>query len=177
VLDLGHQVDAELAAHDVRLTMGGEPTFVSIDDMDGAGVELHRAVGQEARTRRRNCSTRLQGHFAPGAMLHFGQGKWYPGEPLPRWALGCYWRTDGKPLWKDDTLMVTADGAGTRKARDALHFIRRLTRELGLDPGFVIPAFEDVTRIIDEEQRWPENFDPLKADLKAPDERACAWPS
>ncbi len=67
--------------------------------------------------------------------------------------------------------MVTADGGGKQQAKDALHFIRRLTRELGLDPGFVISAFEDVTRIIDEEQRWPENFDPLKLDLKAPDER------
>jgi transglutaminase-like putative cysteine protease len=98
------------------------------------GVELHRAVGQEARTRRQPAD-RLQGHFAPGAMLHFGQGKWYPGEPLPRWALGCYWRTDGKPLWKDDKLMVTADEGGKQQAKDALHFIRRLARELGLDPA------------------------------------------
>jgi transglutaminase-like putative cysteine protease len=170
VLDLGHQVDAELKAHDVRLTMGGEPTFVSIDDMDGAEWN-YTALSDKKRELAGDLLERLQGHFSPGAMLHFGQGKWYPGEPLPRWALGCYWRTDGKPLWKNDTLMVTADGDGKQQAKDALHFIRRLTRELGLDPGFVIPAFEDVTRIIDEEQRWPENFDPLKLDLKAPDER------
>jgi hypothetical protein len=81
------------------------------------GVELHRALRQEARTRRCNLLERLQGHFAPGAMLHFGQGKWYPGEPLPRWALGCYWRTDGKPLWKDDKLMVTADEGGKPSRR------------------------------------------------------------
>jgi uncharacterized protein (DUF2126 family) len=170
VLDLGHQVDAELKAHDVRLTMGGEPTFVSIDDMDGAEWN-YTALSDKKRELAGDLLERLQGHFSPGAMLHFGQGKWYPGEPLPRWALGCYWRTDGKPLWKNDTLMVTADGDGKQQAKDALHFIRRLTRELGLDPGFVIPAFEDVTRIIDEEQRWPENFDPLKLDLKTPDER------
>jgi uncharacterized protein (DUF2126 family)/transglutaminase-like putative cysteine protease len=170
VLDLGHQVDAELKAHDVRLTMGGEPTFVSIDDMDGPEWNF-TALSDKKRELAGDLLERLQGHFSPGAMLHFGQGKWYPGEPLPRWALGCYWRTDGKPLWKDDKLMVTADGGGKQQAKDALHFIRRLTRELGLDPGFVISAFEDVTRIIDEEQRWPENFDPLKLDLKAPDER------
>ena len=170
VLDLGHQVDAELKAQDVRLTMGGEPTFVSIDDMDGAEWN-YTALSDKKRELAGDLLGRLQGHFSPGAMLHFGQGKWYPGEPLPRWALGSYWRTDGKPLWKDDKLMVTADGGGKQQAKDALHFIRRLTRELGLDPGFVISAFEDVTRIIDEEQRWPDNFDPLKVDLKAPDER------
>jgi uncharacterized protein (DUF2126 family) len=170
VLDLGHQVDAELLKHDVRLTMGGEPTFVSIDDMDGPEWNF-TALSDKKRELAGDLLTRLQGHFAPGAMLHFGQGKWYPGEPLPRWALGCYWRTDGKPLWRDASLLVTVDGAGTRKTADALHFIRRLARELGLDPGYVIAAYEDVTRIIDAEQRWPENFDPLKADLKKPDER------
>ena len=170
VLDLGHQVDAELETHDVRLTMGGEPTFVSIDDMDGPEWN-YTALSDKKRELAGSLLNRLQGHFAPGAMLHFGQGKWYPGEPLPRWALGCYWRTDGKPLWQEPKLLVATAGAGTRKAQDALHFIRRLTRELGLDPGWVIPAYEDVTRIIDEEQRWPENFDPLKADLKNPDER------
>ncbi|MBI5793151.1 MAG: transglutaminase family protein, partial [Rhodocyclales bacterium] len=170
VQDLGHQVDAELEKHDVRLTMGGEPTFVSIDDMDGAEWN-YTALSDKKRQLAGDLLGRLQGHFAPGAMLHFGQGKWYPGEPLPRWALGCYWRTDGKALWREPKLLVTADGAGTHQTKDALHFIRRLTRELGLDPGWVIPAYEDVTRIIDEEQRWPENFDPLKADLKKPDER------
>ncbi len=121
MLDLGHQVDAELLKHDVRLTMGGEPTFVSIDDMDGAEWN-YTALSDKKRELAGDLLTRLQGHFAPGAMLHFGQGKWYPGEPLPRWALGCYWRTDGKPLWQEPKLLVTTDGAGTRnERRPALH--------------------------------------------------------
>ncbi len=114
---------------------------------------------------------RLQGHFAPGALLHFGQGKWYPGEPLPRWALGCYWRADGKPLWNDRKLLVTADSGGKQQTKDALSFIRRLAQEFELGENFVIPAYEDVTQIIDQEQRWPENLDPLLADLKNSDER------
>jgi uncharacterized protein (DUF2126 family)/transglutaminase-like putative cysteine protease len=173
VLDLGHQVDAELEKHDVRLTMGGEPTFVSIDDMDGAEWN-YTALSDKKRELAGELLLRLRGHFAQGAMLHYGQGKWYPGEPLPRWALGCYWRADGKPLWKEDKLLVTTDGASTHDTADALRFMQRLTHELGLDAGFVIPAYEDIARIVDEEQRWPENFDPLRLDLKQADERRRA---
>ena len=170
ILDLGHQVDAELKKHDVRLTMGGEPTFVSIDDMEGPEWNF-TALSDKKRDLAGQLLTRLQGHFAPGALLHYGQGKWYPGEPLPRWAMGCYWRTDGKPLWNDRKLLVISDAVGTLQTKDALSFIRRLTQELGLDDGLVIPAYEDVTQIIDQEQRWPENLDPLSADLKKTDER------
>jgi len=170
IQDLGHQVDAELNKQDVRLTMGGEPTFVSIDDMDGAEWN-YTALSDKKRALAGELLTRLQGHFAPGAMLHFGQGKWYPGEPLPRWALGCYWRVDGKPLWNDRSLLATADDDGKHKTVDALRFMQRLTRELSLDESFIIPAFEDVTQVIKEEQRWPENFDPHSADLKNSDER------
>lgn len=170
IQDLGYQVDAELKKQDVRLTMGGEPTFVSIDDMEGPEWNF-TALSDKKRELAGDLLTRLQGHFAPGAMLHFGQGKWYPGEPLPRWALGCYWRTDGKPLWNDAKLMVTAEGGGKHKTADALHFMQHLTHELALDKGFIIPAFEDVTQVINEELRWPENLDPHSADLKKTDER------
>lgn len=170
MLALGHQVDAELVKHDVRLTMGGEPTFVSIDDMDGPEWN-YTALSDKKRKLSVELITRLQGHFSPGAMLHFGQGKWYPGEPLPRWALGCYWRADGKPLWNDSTLLVTKEGDGTQKTADALRFMQGLAHELGLNKDFIITAYEDVSRIIDEEQRWPDNLDPLQSDLKKNDER------
>ena len=170
ILALGHQVDVELKKHDVRLTMGGEPTFVSIDDMEGPEWNF-TALSDKKRELAGELLNRLQGHFAPGALLHFGQGKWYPGEPLPRWALGCYWRTDGKPLWNEQKLLVISDGRGTQQTKDALSFIRRLAQQLELDESFVIPAYEDVTQVIDQEQRWPENFDPIKADLKNLDER------
>jgi uncharacterized protein (DUF2126 family)/transglutaminase-like putative cysteine protease len=170
VLELGHQVDAEMKAQDIRLTMGGEPTFVSIDDMDGEEWN-YTALSEKKRELAGELLCRLQGHFAPGALLHYGQGKWYPGEPLPRWALGCYWRTDGQPLWHERSLLVTTDASGQQSTPDGLRFIAQLARELGLDKAFVIPAYEDVTRIIDEEQRWPENFDPLTFDLKKSDER------
>ncbi len=172
ILDLGYQVDEELKKHDVRLTMGGEPTFVSIDDMDGPEWNF-TALSDKKRALAGELLTRLQGHFASGALLHFGQGKWYPGEPLPRWALGCYWRTDGKPLWNDRKLF--AADAGTSPACpesvDSLAFILHLAQELNLDKRFIIPAYEDVAHAINEELRWPENLDPLQADLKSTDER------
>jgi uncharacterized protein (DUF2126 family)/transglutaminase-like putative cysteine protease len=170
MLDLGHQVDVELKKHDVRLTMGGEPTFVSIDDMEGPEWNI-TALSDKKLELAGDLLTRLQDHFAPGAMLHFGQGKWYPGEPLPRWALGCYWRTDGKPLWNDKKLLVTTNGNGANTTEDALRLMQRLTHELGLSEVFVIPAFEDVTQVVDQEQRWPDNLDPLKSDLSKIDER------
>ncbi|MFA6203506.1 MAG: transglutaminase family protein [Gallionella sp.] len=170
ILDLGHQVDVELDKNDVRLTMGGEPTFVSIDDMEGPEWNF-TALSDTKLTLAGELLTRMQMQYAPGALLHFGQGKWYPGEPLPRWALGCYWRTDGTPLWSDRSLLVSSDGEGTRETADAKRFMQRLTQELALDERFVITAFEDVAQVINDELRWPDNLDPLTADLKNNDER------
>ena len=104
-------------AHDVRLTQGGEPTFVSIDDMDGAGVELHGAVAEEARAGRDAAAPARRRASRRGGFLHYGQGKWYPGEPLPRWALGVCWRADGEPLWRDAGADRRHARAGQRRHR------------------------------------------------------------
>ncbi len=97
VEQLGHQVDTRLEALDVRLTMGGEPTFVSIDDMEGP--EWNTTADSPQKRRLAGTLLRRLAHcYGHGTLLHFGQGKWYPGESLPRWALGCYWRKDGEPI-------------------------------------------------------------------------------
>ena len=98
-------MDAELKACDVRLTMGGEPTFISLDDAN-APEWTTIASGPQKRKLSVELFLRLRDRFAPGALLLFGQGKWYPSEPLPRWALSCYWRKDGVPIWEDQTLFA-----------------------------------------------------------------------
>lgn len=167
---LGQQVDSDLVNQDVRLTQGGEPTFVSIDDMDGAEWNT-LAHGDKKRELAGNLMHRLKNHFAPGGMIHYGQGKWYPGEPLPRWALNIFWRVDGQPMWFDPSLFSDEhidDGYGSE---DAGRFAAELVKSLGLPAGCAIPAYEDVLLQAQREQALPRNLDPLDADLKAPEER------
>ena len=167
---LGLQVDADLQAGDVRLTMGGEPTFVSIDDMEGAEWSTE-ALGPTKRRLAGDVLKRLKHRFAPGGLLHYGQGKWYPGEVLPRWALGCYWRLDGEPVWHDPALIADEAVSYGYSADHAQQFATRLAERLHLDPTFAIPAYEDVWHYLMEEQKLPVNVDPLQQDLKDPAQR------
>ncbi len=167
---LGQQVDADLKRQDVRLTQGGEPTFVSIDDMDGAEWNT-LAHGDKKRELAGNLMHRLKNHFAPGGMIHYGQGKWYPGEPLPRWALNIFWRVDGQPMWLDADLFSDEHVDDGLTSDDAGRFIAELVRTLGLLAGSPIAAYEDVLQQAQREQSLPRNIDPLSADLKAPEER------
>ena len=142
ILAAGDAVDTRLQAGDVRLTMGGEPTFVSIDDMDGDEWTT-AALGPAKRRIAADVIRRLRDRFAPGGLLHFGQGKWYPGEALPRWAFSLVWRGDGAPLWRDPALIVDEVGGSQATIEDAERFARGLATRLGVDPRHVIPAFED----------------------------------
>ena len=168
---LGQQVESELAQGDVRLTMGGEPTFVSVDDMDGLEWN-YAALGEDKRKLAGKLLLRLQKRFAPGGLLHYGQGKWYPGEPLPRWALTCLWRVDGFPLWRDAKLLGEDGRDYGFKSSDAQAFIRVLAARLGLHRDHVIPAYEDVWDLLRKEQDVPVNYDPLERNLADPAERS-----
>ena len=133
---LGHAIDADLKNGDVRLTMGGEPTFVSIDDPDGAEWNF-TAVSHKKRILSGELIKRLRKQFAPGSLLHYGQGKWYPGEQLPRWALGCYWRKDGVPIWKDDSLIADESKNYGHGAKDAKELLTRIAEVVGADPKYL----------------------------------------
>ena len=131
---LGHAIDADLKKGDVRLTMGGEPTFVSVDDPDGAEWNF-TAVSHKKRILSGELIKRLRGKFAPGSLLHYGQGKWYPGEPLPRYALAAYWRKDGVPIWKDDSLIADESKNYGHGAKEAKELLSRIAATVGGDPN------------------------------------------
>jgi uncharacterized protein (DUF2126 family)/transglutaminase-like putative cysteine protease len=170
LLAAGDRVDEELTAGDVRLTMGGEPTFISLDDAN-APEWTTSAFGPTKRKLSMELFLRLRDHFAPGALLHFGQGKWYPGEPLPRWALSCYWRRDGVPIWEDQSLFATGGLAGKLNANDARRFMEALTLRLEVDSSFIMTAFEDTFYYLWRERKLPVNLDPLDSKLEDPIER------
>ncbi len=161
---LGQAVDKDLETLDVRLTMGGEPTFVSIDDPDGYEWTFG-ALGARKRERAGDLLRRLGRKFAPNGLLHFGQGKWYPGEQLPRWALSCFFRKDGEPIW-DDPALVADD---TRKypvtSADSQRFVQTLARKLNVNPRYAISAYEDIFYYLWREQRLPVNVSPKYSKL------------
>ncbi|MCA0433274.1 MAG: transglutaminase family protein [Proteobacteria bacterium] len=169
--DLGHKVDAVLAEGDVRLTMGGEPTFVSIDDFQSAEWNTS-AVGPTKRSLADTLIRRLQARFAPGGFLHYGQGKWYPGETLPRWTFSLYWRKDGKPIWRNPSLIAEEGAKTSATAADAGNFLRHMAEGLGIASEMVQPAFEDPAEWVLKESNLPENVTPADSKLKDPEERS-----
>ncbi|MBT9490670.1 MAG: transglutaminase family protein, partial [Rubrivivax sp.] len=171
VLTLGDQVDAELQRQDVRLTMGGEPTFVAVGDRDGAEWNTD-ALGPTKRGFATELTHRLLDKYGQGGFLHFGQGKWYPGEQLPRWALTIAWRADGQPCWKDPSLFADEREVHRYTDVDAKRFIHHLTGKLGLKTDTVMPGYEDTWYYLWRERRLPVNVDPFDSKLDDEMERA-----
>jgi len=170
LLDLGHAIDVDLVAGDVRLTQGGEPTFVSIDDRDGAEWNT-AAMGPKKRLLAVELLQRLKDHYAPGGLLHYGQGKWYPGEQLPRWSLNAFWRKDGVPIWSNPARYADehrSDGAG---AVEGEALLAAIAERLGLACDYIFPAFEDALYYLWRERRLPSNVSPDDPRLDDPLER------
>jgi uncharacterized protein (DUF2126 family)/transglutaminase-like putative cysteine protease len=164
ILELGRKVDADLVEGDVRLTMGGEPTFLAQDDLD-ADEWNTAALGPTKRRLATELYHRLRERYAPSGLVHFGQAKWYPGEPLPRWALNLFWRRDGEPLWGDTKLIADESAPSGADEGVARRFIEGVAERLQLDVRHVFPAFEDIYYYLWRERRLPINVDPLDAKL------------
>jgi uncharacterized protein (DUF2126 family) len=171
VLALGEKVDADLAAGDVRLTMGGEPTFVAMNDRDAPEWNTD-ALGPTKRGFAMELTHKLRAEYGQGGFLHFGQGKWYPGEQLPRWALSICWRADGQGTWRNPALFADERDPSHYTSEDARRFTHTLARKLGLADSHIQPGYEDVFYYLWRERRLPVNVDPFDARLDDELERA-----
>ncbi|MDP3652113.1 MAG: transglutaminase family protein [Rhodoferax sp.] len=171
VMALGDAVDAELEAGDVRLTMGGEPTFVAVDDRD-AGEWNTDALGPTKRGFATALVHKLREEYGQGGFLHFGQGKWYPGEQLPRWALNIYWRADQEPVWANPALFTDERAPTHYTSEDAKRFTQTLAGKLGVTDRFMQTAYEDTWYYLWRERRLPVNVDPFNSKLDDEMERA-----
>ena len=128
------------------------------------------ALGPQKRQQGdRRCCSGCATASRPAALLHFGQGKWYPGESLPRWAFGCYWRRDGEPIWHDPALVADEDsdyGFGGRRRRAVRRRAGRgARRRSGLTRS---PGYEDAWYYLWRERRLPANVDPLEEQAGRP---------
>ena len=168
---LGEKIDALLRERDVRLTMGGEPTFISIDDRDGEEWKT-AAVGPNKRKLAERLTKRLWERYGKGGFIHYGQGKWYPGESLPRWAFTSLWRRDGQPIWTEPRLLADIEKPAGRTDRDADRFVRELTQRLSITDSWVMPGFEDTWYYLWKERRLPSNVDPKDNRLSNAEDRA-----
>jgi uncharacterized protein (DUF2126 family)/transglutaminase-like putative cysteine protease len=155
---LGEVVDQRLTAAGLELTMGGEPTFVSIDDMTSPQWTI-AADGPDKRERANALAAALASHFGEGGLIQRSQGKWYPGEPLPRWQIALIWRRDGEPLWGAPRLLADpfdesqADPAATDKAQA---FAAAVTKQFGLPQSQCLPCFEDPMVALTAEIQKPD---------------------
>lgn len=165
IINLGNQVEDDLQKNDVRLTMGGEPTFVSEEDRESPQWDTH-ADGSDKRVLGNDLILKLKDIFGKGGFIHYGQGKWYPGEPLPRWQYSLYWRKDGQAIWQNPSYLakLTHDYQFTHQQADI--FIQELAKYLNINPNNAQPAYEDVFYFLWEEGNLPVNIDPLDVNLK-----------
>ena len=167
---LGQDIDAQLQAHDVRLTQGGEPTFVAADDPEGEEWNT-AAIGPTKRILATDLFHRLREQYGAHGLLHFGQGKWYPGEPLPRWSLNCFWRKDGQPLWSHPELYADERTDYGVTTADGERLLRAIAARLQVAEEHLFPAYEDAFYYLWRERRLPINVDPFDSRLDDPLER------
>ncbi|MCC5816735.1 MAG: transglutaminase family protein [Leptospira sp.] len=156
IIQLGNLIDKEQKKSDMKLTIGGEPTFVSSKNRE-AEEWNYTALGEEKYTMSEELLQRLKKDFAnAGALIQYCQGKWYPGELLPRWSLNCYWRKDGEPLWKNEHFIARDDASKGYGLKEAEVFIKTFSKVVDVETENVIPCYEDVVYYTWKEASYSE---------------------
>lgn len=138
----GRLADSKLAAQELVLTQGGEPTFVP---HDSSAPEWNlAALGPEKLLFARRMARELAATQFEGAVVLQSFGKQYPGEPLPRWQIGIYRSRSAGALWKDlGRLRLDQDSITPGDPAMPKQFIAALAESLGLEDTS-LPAFEDL---------------------------------
>jgi uncharacterized protein (DUF2126 family) len=167
---VGLEVDRLLRDRDVRLTIGGEPTFVAAKELDAPEWNVI-ALGERKREYAGKLFARVFAEFGKGGIAHYGQGKWYPGEPLPRWVLACYWRKDGKPIWRNPQYLADPSGPANYSRDDARRFAAALAVRLGISEERLVAGYEDTLYTVWKERRIPAGHDPNDVSLNDKMER------
>ncbi|WP_309385802.1 DUF2126 domain-containing protein [Cerasicoccus frondis] len=170
IVELGAEIDKDMDAKDIRLTMGGEPTFVSIDDFESEEWTIS-AVGLDKRNKSEDLLKRLFAKYGKGGFLHYGQGKWYPSESLPRWSYSCIWRKDGQTIWKDPALLADLRKDYGFTEVESRTFMNLLCEKLNLDPNMAMDGYEDAWYYMWRERRLPTNVNPLQNKIEDVEER------
>lgn len=165
VNELGNYVESKLQEGDVRLTMGGEPTFVSKHDMESDQWNAE-ADGEDKRNMAYNLAEKLRSEFSNDqGFIQIGQGKWYPGEPLPRWKYAIHWRKDGIPIIRDTSIFGNPNKNYGYSFKDAENLLKAVCEQLKLPKENIQPAYEDVYYYLWQEDNLPINIDPLRVNL------------
>ncbi len=186
LVDAGARTDEALRAMGVALTIGGEPTFNSRlhpERPEWNGDALGPTKWSQGLAFARAIQRRLQ----PGGAMLLRQGKSYPGETLPRWALELIARTDGRAIWRDLPRHRTDRGQLADVAHDAQPGVARGRDDAALLPhaatlahaiaerlalsGYVAPLFEDPRWAVEAESEIDREIDARHAKLDDDEER------
>nr|AHG53048.1 COG4196 Uncharacterized protein conserved in bacteria [uncultured bacterium B3TF_MPn1] len=167
---LGHAVQAELDMKGIKMTMGGEPTFISIDDMESPEWNT-AADGDHKRQKALTLFSKMSEHYASAPLQHFGQGKWYPGEPLPRWQYACFWHNDGSAFWKNNDLLGAPGASYGYSLEEIASYSKLLTATLGVSDKCLQGAYEDIYYLMWQAGTLPVGTKPKEVTLGEDDER------
>ena len=166
---LSAQIETTLASHKVRLTLGGEPTYVPVDP---AGHEWSiTALGPTKLRYAYALSDALIAQALPHAVAIYSPGKIYPGELNPRWTINLVFRRDGQPIFPKKLLKKTVDPALPQFMAALLSALRIKAQWLqALDPlapgraVWVLPLDHDGKRFTSENWALPNQLELLRTE-------------